>query len=104
MRDGARLMLAEFGAQEFIAMTIQLANYLFFTTSCEAALAFYAESGLGRKFPAALGRPVLDLLAVGAGIGGGLDHRALLGEVRAARAGVHRPAGYVRIPIHPALE
>src|ERR1700731_4574985 len=29
-------------------MTIQLANYLFFTTCCEAALAFYAECGLGR--------------------------------------------------------
>ena len=29
-------------------MTIQLANYLFFTTCCEDALAFYAECGLGR--------------------------------------------------------
>jgi len=27
---------------------MQLANYLFFTTQCEAALAFYAECGLGR--------------------------------------------------------
>jgi PhnB protein len=25
-----------------------LANYLFFTTSCEDALAFYAECGLGK--------------------------------------------------------
>jgi PhnB protein len=29
-------------------MTLQLANYLFFTTHCEDALAFYAECGLGR--------------------------------------------------------
>jgi PhnB protein len=29
-------------------MTLQLANYLFFTTTCEEALAFYAECGLGR--------------------------------------------------------
>ena len=29
-------------------MTLQLANYLFFTTACEEALAFYAECGLGR--------------------------------------------------------
>ena len=29
-------------------MTLQLANYLFFTTSCEEALVFYAECGLGR--------------------------------------------------------
>ena len=28
--------------------TIQLSNYLFFTTACEDALAFYAECGLGR--------------------------------------------------------
>ncbi|PDT24934.1 VOC family protein [Rhizobium hidalgonense] len=27
---------------------MQLANYLFFTTQCEAALAFYTECGLGR--------------------------------------------------------
>lgn len=27
---------------------MQLSNYLFFTTGCEAALAFYAECGLGR--------------------------------------------------------
>src|SRR5450631_3272351 len=27
---------------------MQLSNYLFFTTNCEEALAFYAESGLGR--------------------------------------------------------
>ncbi|MCO6187194.1 VOC family protein [Rhizobium sp. L1K21] len=27
---------------------MQLANYLFFTTECEAALSFYAECGLGR--------------------------------------------------------
>jgi PhnB protein len=27
---------------------VQLANYLFFTTQCEAALAFYAECGLGK--------------------------------------------------------
>jgi uncharacterized glyoxalase superfamily protein PhnB len=27
---------------------MQLANYLFFTTQCEEALAFYAECGLGR--------------------------------------------------------
>ena len=27
---------------------MQLSNYLFFTTNCEAALAFYAECGLGR--------------------------------------------------------
>lgn len=27
---------------------MQLANYLFFTAQCEAALAFYAECGLGR--------------------------------------------------------
>ncbi|MBP2557326.1 PhnB protein [Neorhizobium galegae] len=27
---------------------MQLANYLFFTTQCEAALDFYAECGLGR--------------------------------------------------------
>ena len=29
-------------------MTMQLSNYLFFTTTCEAALAFYASCGLGR--------------------------------------------------------
>ena len=29
-------------------MTLQLANYLFFTTCCEDALAFYAACGLGR--------------------------------------------------------
>src|SRR5664279_5039627 len=29
-------------------MTLQLANYLFFTSSCEDALAFYADCGLGR--------------------------------------------------------
>src|SRR4030088_2331709 len=29
-------------------MTIQLSNYLFFTTTCEAALAFYADCGLGQ--------------------------------------------------------
>jgi len=29
-------------------MTLQLANYLFFTSSCEEALAFYADCGLGR--------------------------------------------------------
>lgn len=28
---------------------MQLANYLFFTTTCEAALAFYEASGLGRS-------------------------------------------------------
>lgn len=27
---------------------MQLANYLFFTTECEAALSFYADCGLGR--------------------------------------------------------
>jgi PhnB protein len=27
---------------------LQLFNYLFFTTTCESALAFYAECGLGR--------------------------------------------------------
>jgi PhnB protein len=27
---------------------MQLANYLFFTTSCEPALAFYTQCGLGR--------------------------------------------------------
>jgi PhnB protein len=27
---------------------VQLANYLFFTTQCEAALAFYSECGLGK--------------------------------------------------------
>ena len=27
---------------------MQLANYLFFTTTCEPALAFYSECGLGR--------------------------------------------------------
>jgi PhnB protein len=29
-------------------MTMQLSNYLFFTTTCEDALAFYAECGLGQ--------------------------------------------------------
>ena len=29
-------------------MTMQLSNYLFFTTTCEEALAFYAECGLGK--------------------------------------------------------
>ncbi len=29
-------------------MTMQLSNYLFFTTTCEDALAFYAQCGLGR--------------------------------------------------------
>jgi PhnB protein len=29
-------------------MMVQLSNYLFFTTTCEEALAFYAECGLGR--------------------------------------------------------
>jgi PhnB protein len=29
-------------------MTMQLSNYLFFTTTCEAALAFYASCGLGK--------------------------------------------------------
>ncbi len=27
---------------------MQLSNYLFFTTACEAALAFYTECGLGK--------------------------------------------------------
>jgi PhnB protein len=27
---------------------VQLSNYLFFTTMCEQALAFYAQCGLGR--------------------------------------------------------
>jgi uncharacterized glyoxalase superfamily protein PhnB len=27
---------------------MQLSNYLFFTTTCEEALAFYAQCGLGR--------------------------------------------------------
>jgi len=35
---------------------MQLSNYLFFTTNCEDALAFYAECGLGR---------VVDLLRYG---------------------------------------
>jgi PhnB protein len=30
------------------ATPMQLSNHLFFTTTCEAALAFYAECGLGR--------------------------------------------------------
>jgi PhnB protein len=29
-------------------MQLQLSNYLFFTTACEQALAFYAECGLGQ--------------------------------------------------------
>jgi PhnB protein len=29
-------------------MMVQLSSYLFFTTTCEDALAFYAECGLGR--------------------------------------------------------
>ena len=29
-------------------MTLQLSNYLFFTTTCEDALAFYAQCGLGQ--------------------------------------------------------
>ena len=29
-------------------MMMQLSNYLFFTTTCEAALAFYASCGLGQ--------------------------------------------------------
>lgn len=29
-------------------MTMQLSNYLFFTTACEEALAFYARCGLGQ--------------------------------------------------------
>ena len=28
--------------------TVQLSNYLFFTTACEQALAFYTQCGLGR--------------------------------------------------------
>jgi PhnB protein len=42
---------------------MQLANYLFFTTHCEEALAFYADCGLGRitelKRHGAHGMPVL---------------------------------------------
>ncbi len=34
--------------QGYTTMMIQLANYLFFTTTCEDALAFYAACGLGR--------------------------------------------------------
>jgi PhnB protein len=30
------------------SVNMQLANYLFFTTSCEAALAFYTHCGLGK--------------------------------------------------------
>jgi PhnB protein len=29
-------------------MTVQLSNYLFFTTDCEPALTFYTQCGLGR--------------------------------------------------------
>ena len=29
-------------------MTIKLSNYLFFSTTCEQALAFYTQCGLGR--------------------------------------------------------
>ncbi len=31
-----------------MVMMLQLSNYLFFTTTCDDALAFYAECGLGR--------------------------------------------------------
>ena len=37
---------------------MQLSNYLFFTTECEKALAFYSECGLGR---------VTEMLRYGAG-------------------------------------
>ena len=43
------LTLAEaFRRKATQTMTMQLSNYLFFTTTCEDALAFYAECGLGR--------------------------------------------------------
>jgi hypothetical protein len=46
MLNSPRAMPARFepAAEE----TMQLSNYLFFTTTCEDALAFYAECGLGR--------------------------------------------------------
>jgi PhnB protein len=47
VRDAARLILVEISAEGPGTMTIQLSNYLFFTTCCEDALAFYAECGLG---------------------------------------------------------
>lgn len=37
----------EFDKDGLTSMTIQLSNYLFFKTTCEEALAFYAECGLG---------------------------------------------------------
>ncbi|MBR1222808.1 VOC family protein [Bradyrhizobium sp. U87765 SZCCT0131] len=54
---------------------MQLANYLFFTTACEEALAFYTACGLGR---------VTELVRHGDG-GGPLHDEGMRGKVMHAR-------------------
>lgn len=54
---------------------MQLANYLFFTTACEPALAFYTACGLGR---------VTELVRHGEG-GGPVHDAAMRGKVMHAR-------------------
>ncbi len=56
-------------------MTMQLTNYLFFTTQCEAALAFYAQCGLGS---------VVELVRHGAD-GRPLANEAMRGKIMHAR-------------------
>jgi len=54
---------------------VQLSNYLFFTTSCEAALAFYAQCGLGQ---------VAEIMRYGAG-GMPVPNEAMRGRVMHAK-------------------
>jgi PhnB protein len=54
---------------------MQLSNYLFFTTNCEDALAFYAECGLGR---------VADVLRYGEN-GMPAKHEAMRGKIMHAK-------------------
>lgn len=54
---------------------MQLSNYLFFTTSCEQALAFYAQCGLGR---------VVEMMRHGAN-GISLRNEAMRGKIMHAK-------------------
>lgn len=54
---------------------MQLSNYLFFTTACEAALAFYTQCGLGR---------VVDMLRHGEN-GMPLHNEAMRGKIMHAK-------------------
>ncbi len=57
------------------ATAMQLSNYLFFTTTCEEALAFYAQCGLGR---------VVEVLRYGAN-GMPVKNEAMRGKIMHAK-------------------